>query len=74
MKTIRLTSPLTKAPRVKVLQKMLAGENKWGKNFRPGRIDGRYGPGTAGAVARAKYYMGYPKKKTTGNKVGNTFV
>jgi len=66
MKNLHLTSPHTSDPAVKQLQKELGGANHWKKNFRPGRVDGSYGQGTAGAVSRAKFYMGYPRNKTGG--------
>jgi len=47
---------------VKELQRLLAGSNKFGKNFHPGKIDGDYGPYSAAATRRAKYALGYPSR------------
>ena len=69
-RVIRLTSPAMRGNDVKALQRALAGENAWNKNFRPGAIDGIYGPGTAGAVSRAKHYMGYAMGQLSGDAVG----
>lgn len=72
--TLHMTSGQQKpSAAVKHLQKVLAGDNVWKKNFRPGKIDGVYGPGTAGAVERAKWWMGYPAKQCEGGIVGDTF-
>jgi hypothetical protein len=59
------------SPAVKKLQRRLAGNNPWKKNFHPGKIDGEYGKQTAGAVFRAKHYMGYSwshRNQTAGEK------
>lgn len=69
--TFILTSPnMTGAG---YLQRSLAGGNHFRKNFRPGEIDGEYGPYTAAAVKRAKYWMGFPENQCT-NVAGHTFV
>lgn len=68
----QLSSPLMRGPGVKKLQKQLAGENPWKRNFHPGKIDGVYGPATASAVKRAKWRLGYPTKLIN-NVAGATF-
>lgn len=74
MTTLHLLSPPHDGGKpVERLQKVLSGDNVWKKNFRPGKIDRQYGPGTAGAVERAKWYMGYPKNLCDGGVVGDTF-
>lgn len=50
MKTLRLTSPLTRGDNVLAIQKKLGI-----------RTDGTYGPVTAGAVKNWKWYFGYHK-------------
>lgn len=71
----QLTSPLMQDKKangpIHQLQNMLAGHNHFKLNFRPGAIDGAYGPATASAVKRAKYRLGFPK--VTG-QAGNTFL
>lgn len=58
---------------VRYVQRLLAGNNKWKKNFRPGTVDGVYGEKTAGAVKAAKWYLGYPATKC--NRIcGGTLV
>lgn len=62
---LSLTSPITKGKRVIEAQKLLAN-NPYGKFYRS-EIDGEYGPLTAAAVRRAKYWLGYPKKNINGS-------
>lgn len=56
---LRLTSPHMKGPDVRKAQKAL-NHNRFG-DFYDGKIDGVYGPMTAGAVKEAKFKLGYPK-------------
>lgn len=56
MKTIILTSPHVRGPRVEHLQNLLQQKLWFG-----GEIDGDYGPLTAQAVYRAKFWLGYVK-------------
>lgn len=72
MRTLKLTHPPTVSNDVKVLQRALKN-NPWKKNFKAGGIDGAYGPATAGAVKRAKYFLGYPNGKCTGDIAGDLF-
>lgn len=72
MRTITLTNPPQKGDHVKSLQRALR-TNPWKVNFNPGRLDGVYGPGTAGAVKRAKYWLGYPGKLVTGEAADENF-
>lgn len=37
----------------------LLKHNRWGRNFQPGEADGYFGPQSAHAARRAKYYLGY---------------
>lgn len=61
MRTLHLTSPLMHGPDVEFAQRHLR-VNRFG-NFHPGVVDGEYGPTSAGATKRAKYWLGYPNKK-----------
>lgn len=58
MKTLTLTSPLTKNASVREAQTLLTS-GKFG-NFSPGPIDGEYGEVAAAATRRAKFALGYP--------------
>lgn len=60
-----LTSPHMRGQKVKDAQWLLAGHNAWHDKPSPihtyyGPLDGEYGPATAGAARRAKYWLGYP--------------
>lgn len=67
-----ITSPPTKGPKVKALQQRLK-KNRFGDFMKSAKIDGEYGPLTAAAVARSKYWMGFPASKI--NKIaGNSFM
>ncbi len=59
---LRLTSPLTKGQKVKDAQWLLQGHNRFAglAPYKDGQIDGVYGPTTAAATAKAKYWVGYP--------------
>lgn len=72
-RVLKLVSPGMRGDDVRALQKMLKGRNEFGKNFHPGYVDGRYGPQTAAAVSRAKFFMGYPKRRVNGN-AGKAFL
>lgn len=62
MKTIALTSPLTVGPNVERVQRRL--QVNWTKvNYLQGPIDRAFGPQTARACVRAKYWLGYPGKE-----------
>jgi len=58
---LRLTSPHMKGPNVRKAQQSLA-KNRFG-HFYEGKIDGVYGPETAGATKEAKFKLGYPKRE-----------
>lgn len=64
-----LTSPTQKGPDVKKVQETLK-DNPFG-NFKPGPIDGEFGEQSAGAVRRAKYWLGYPSSDING-RYGST--
>lgn len=53
---LTLVSPHTKGSHVKALQTLLHK-----KGFLQGKVDGEFGPDTARAVYRAKYWLGYRK-------------
>lgn len=63
---LRLTTPHMKSDKVKAAQELLH-HNRWGVDFRPGLSDGEYGPLTAHAALRAKYYLGYRVKASNYN-------
>jgi CHAP domain len=63
-RTLVLTSPHMHGPNVRDVQYLLA-HNKFG-NFRPGSLDGQYGPETAQAAKRAKWLLGYRKSEVNG--------
>ncbi len=64
-RTLHLTSPLMHGPDVIALQTMLRAHGWF-----TGQIDGDYGPLTAQAVHRAKYWLGYPAEKVDQNAGG----
>lgn len=61
-KPLVLTSPPETGKRVKDAQTLLHGANAFKENFHPGTIDGVMGPQTAGAIHRAKWFLGYPRR------------
>lgn len=65
MKTYKVTSPLMRGDEVRRIQRRLAGANVFRENFKPGKIDGRFGEDCAAACYRAKYWLGYPTKEIT---------
>ena len=71
MKTISLTSPYTRGPEVKELQKLLS-KNEYGK-FYTEKIDGIFGPYTANACKEAKYWLGY-KQESINSTAGLALV
>lgn len=65
---LALTSPHMRGPRVHTAQLLLAGHNDWKDKPSPirtytGRIDSEYGPSTAVAAKRAKFWLGYPSSQ-----------
>jgi hypothetical protein len=62
-RVLNLVSPIMHGKDVRNMQGLLA-KNKFG-NFKPGPVDGNYGEVTAGASRRAKFWLGYPKKRYT---------
>lgn len=61
-----LATPLITGQKVRDAQWLLSGHNifkdeKFPVNTLTGRIDGQYGPVTAGAAKEAKYELGYPE-------------
>ncbi len=59
MKTLALTSPLTRGPAVVRVQNKL--KTNWTNvDYLQGHADGAFGPQTARACIRAKYWLGYP--------------
>lgn len=61
---LHLTSPLMRGADVTAAQRALTS-NRF-QNFDPGRVDGQYGPQTAAAIRRAKYWCGYAKSNIDG--------
>ena len=55
-RTLDLANPLLTGPDVAALQRLLA-------SYHPGPVDGEYGPLTAAAVERAKWTLGYPRRR-----------
>jgi CHAP domain len=60
MTTLVQTSPMMKGPEVRALQTLLR-QNWTGQDFMQGVVDGEFGPETARACVRAKYWLGYPE-------------
>jgi lysozyme family protein/peptidoglycan hydrolase-like protein with peptidoglycan-binding domain len=63
-RTLQLANPLLTGPDVENAQRLLTS-NRF-RSFDPGGIDGEYGELTAGAVARAKWELGYPQTAVDG--------
>jgi hypothetical protein len=59
---LALVSPHMSGQRVKDAQWLLAGHSRFDglATYKDGKIDGEYGPLTAQAARRAKYWLGYP--------------
>lgn len=63
---LRLVSPQMRGVPVRDAQWLMKGNSRFGKTFAPykdGKVDKVYGPVTAGATARAKFWLGYPTGK-----------
>jgi peptidoglycan hydrolase-like protein with peptidoglycan-binding domain len=63
-RSLELTNPFMTGQDVRRLQQLLTSGARG--NFHPGEIDGKYGPLTAGAVARAKWTIGFPDPTVNG--------
>jgi lysozyme family protein len=63
-RTLQLANPHLAGPDVEEVQRLLRS-NRF-RSFDPGPIDGEYGELTAGAVARAKWEVGYPESAVDG--------
>lgn len=61
---LRLVTPHMRGQKVKDAQWLLAGNNRFKglATYKDGKLDGNYGPVTAQATRRAKYWLGYPAK------------
>lgn len=64
MKTLALTSPLTRGPAVERAQRRLA-RNPFKQDYLQGAVDGEFGEETGRACRRAKYWLGYETAKQT---------
>jgi lysozyme family protein len=63
-RTLQLANPHLKSAEVEEIQRLLL-KNRF-RSFDPGKPDGEYGELTAGAVARAKWELGYPQTAVDG--------
>jgi hypothetical protein len=61
MKTLSLTTPLTRGTNVLLVQRTLQ-QNPWGADYLRAQPDGVFGPATGRACIRAKYHLGYPQR------------
>jgi peptidoglycan hydrolase-like protein with peptidoglycan-binding domain len=61
MKTLSITSPLTRGSAVTAAQRKLNGSNTLKQDFLQGAVDGVFGEETGRACRRAKYWLGYPE-------------
>ena len=61
---LHLVSPHAHGDEVEAAQRALK-DNRF-QNFHPGKVNGRYNEETASAARRAKYWLGFPKKKWIG--------
>jgi CHAP domain len=61
---LQLTSPHMVGQKVKDCQWLLSGHNRYDglATYKDGAVDGDYGPLTAQATYKAKYWLGYPDK------------
>ena len=59
---LRLTSPWLKGPPVRDAQYLMAGHSRFKglATYKDGKLDGVYGPTTAAATKRTKFWLGYP--------------
>lgn len=62
MKTITLTSPHTRGANVELVQRLLK-QNWTRQDFLQGQVDREFGPQTARACVRGKYWLGYPDEE-----------
>jgi hypothetical protein len=71
---LRLVTPHMRGQKVKDAQWLLAGNNRFKglATYKDGKLDGNYGPVTAQAVKRAKYWLGYPTD-ALGNQNATSF-
>jgi hypothetical protein len=67
MNTLSLTSPHLKSAEVKEAQELLQS-NSFQQDYLQGDVDGEFGPETARACKRAKYWLGYAKMEPTFGK------
>lgn len=56
---LEVTNPLTTGQRVKDMQWLLSGHNRFGKQTYHGKIDGIFGNDTAEAARDMKFFLGY---------------
>jgi len=61
---LQLTTPHMVGQKVKDAQWLMAGHNRWDglATYKDGAVDGDYGPLTAQATYKTKYWLGYPDK------------
>ena len=58
---IQVTSPLTQGQRVRDMQWLLSGHNRFAKQTYWGEIDGFFGVKSGQAAKDMKWYLGYPE-------------
>lgn len=63
MKTLALTSPMMVGPDVVAAQTLLKSGGVLNTDLLRGAVDGEFGPLTARACIRAKYWLGYPESE-----------
>ena len=65
---LRLVTPHMRGQKVKDAQWLMAGHNRFKglATYKDGKVDGDYGPLTAQATKRAKYWLGYPDSALDG--------
>jgi hypothetical protein len=61
---LQLTTPHMVGQKVKDAQWLMSGHNRWDglATYKDGAVDGDYGPLTAQATYKTKYWLGYPDK------------
>lgn len=66
--SLRVITPHMRGQRVKDAQYLLKGNNRFKglATYKDGKLDGEYGPLTAQATKRAKYWLGYPSTAIDG--------
>lgn len=67
MRTLALTSPHMRGNDVLKAQELLKHHNRFGVDYLRDQPDGDFGPMTAQACKRAKYWLGYPARKIRGD-------